>query len=117
MKKIYLNTKEVFKDSVHEHDWMFYRDALSLTTSNECKSFMEREVILTHWLLPQNGVNARTIYAYRPIGNTPELIPMDCNLNRDIHEGAMRHVAFTSRLAKNYPRKFSIATPKQGARD
>ena len=36
------------------------------------------------WLLPMNGLQDRTPYAGRPVGNSPEFMPLDNSLNRYI---------------------------------
>ena len=36
------------------------------------------------WLLPMNGLQDGTTYSGRPVGNSPEFMPLDNNRNRDI---------------------------------
>jgi hypothetical protein len=38
---------------------------------------------------------------------------LDETLNMDIHSSARYHVAITSHLAKNDPKKFTFSTPKE----
>lgn len=115
VKKIYASCEKVFDGTTHELDWRFYHDALSLMTADECRKFMAEEGIINRWILPENGLNAGTIYEGRPVGNCPEIMPLDCNLNKDCHEGAKRQILYTNQLDKDDPRKFSLKTPKQGA--
>ena len=74
-----------------------------------------QEGILDRWILPENGLNAGTIYEGRPVGNCTEIMPLDCNLNKDCHEGAKRHRLYSNRLDKDDPRKFGLRRPKQGS--
>ena len=60
-------------------------------TSTECRSFMKINGILQHWILPQNNLNSGMTYANRPIGKSPEMIPMDSSLNKDLHEAVKEH--------------------------
>ena len=52
----------------------------------------------------------------RPIGNSPELMPLDKSLNQDIHGSKRKHGAM-SPVAKDFenkdPRLFSMSTPKE----
>ena len=36
------------------------------------------------WLLPMNGLQNGTPYSGCPVGNSPEFVPLDNSLNRDI---------------------------------
>ena len=58
------------------------------------------------------GVNEGTRYDMHPVGNSPEFMPMDNSLNACLNRSHERHCAITSKLHKNDPRKFSLATPK-----
>ena len=113
VQKIYDNSKEIFKGTKYEHDWYFYHDALSLMTSNSCKKFMTERGIINHWILPQNGLNGNSKYSNRPIGNSPEMMPLDCSLNKDLHEGVGWLCALTSNLSSDDPKKFDKSTPKR----
>ena len=42
---------------------------------------MQNKGILKRWILPEIGLNTGTIYKNIPVGNYPEIMPMDCNLN------------------------------------
>ena len=113
VQSIYDNSKEVFRGTKHEDNWYFYHDALSLMTADECKEYMQRQGILKHWILPQFGINEGTVYNMRPVGNSPEMMPLDSNLNKDIHEAAHSHCVYTADLPDTDPRKFSLNTPKR----
>jgi len=119
---------EAFKGTVHEEDWLFYHDALVQMTDKKCQEWMETKGWLKRWLLPQHGCNDGTAYANRPVGDTPEVMPWDCHLNKDVDDFVAYHVAVTHHLPSTGfdddgnpdpngkepdPRKFSRATPKQ----
>ena len=53
-------------------------------------------------------------YAAAPVGNAPEIMPLDCSLNYVLHSSVSKHVVLAKHLAKNHPDKFSISTPKVG---
>ena len=67
----------------------------------------------SRWLVPQNGVNANTVYKGRPFGNSPEFMPLDNSLNNDIKSSLNRHCCVTSHLTRDDKRRFSNSTPKK----
>ena len=54
-------------------------------------------------------------YAKAPVGNSPELMPWDCSLNKDLMDALAWHCLLTSHLEEDDDWKFSITTPKRGA--
>jgi len=59
------------------------------------------------WIKPMEGLNSGAVYAGRPPGNGPELMPWDASLNQD--------VAFCSMLQlgdPSYDTRFTRYTPK-----
>ena len=110
---IYLHSENIFKGTKGEKSWMLHHDALSLTASEECKKYMQRRGILDRWILPELYLNDSIPYANRPVGNSPEIMPLDFFLNKDIHEGMRRHCIYTNRLGRNN-QKISLNTQKQG---
>ncbi len=104
----------------HEDDWVFYHDALSLMTAKETIEWMREKDYLKRWLLPVNLLSmddpALKNFWGRPIGNSPELMPWDCSLNKDIKDAVMRHVCYTSHLPEDDIRKFSMSTPSRGSK-
>jgi hypothetical protein len=60
-----------------------------------------------------NGLSAGTIYAQRPPGDSPELMPLDTVLFMDVHYRVNRHVMITDSLYEDDPNKFSLSTPKR----
>ena len=69
-------------------DFMFYHDALSIMTAKECREYMEEKGVLKHWILPELGLND-TFARFKgvPLGNSPELMPLDASLNKDVDDG------------------------------
>ena len=113
VRHIYESSKAFFADTIYAQNWYFYHDALSLMNSNVTKEWMEKESILSHWILPKNGLNQRTPFCNHPPGNSPELMPMDDSLNKDWADGLKRHQLFTMNLPEDDPKKFSSSTPKR----
>jgi hypothetical protein len=107
------------KGTYHEDDWFFYHDALSLMTAMQTIEWMREKDYLKRWLLPINQLsetnNDLKNFLHRPIGNSPEMIPWDCSLNKDIKDTIMRHVCYTCHLPKDDIRKFSLLTPCPGS--
>ena len=64
---------------------------------------METKGYLKRWVLPVNGLNAGTVYEGRPIGNTPELMPLDCSLFKDVDDAVARHIAVSCWVPKDHP--------------
>ena len=109
---------EMMHNTVHQDDWFFYHDALSLLTSKECRIYMKN----THfagikaydkWLLPTKDVNVGTRYHERCVGNSPEFMPLDNSLNYDLQVRHRYHCAVTVHLPTDDPRKHTLATPKR----
>ena len=117
---IYEQTRAKFVGTEYESNFFFYHDALSLMTAKECKKYMEEKGILEHWILPEHGLFSKehdpglTAYVGRPVGNSPELMPLDSCLNYDIWIAVLDCIQHTRKLEKDNPKKFSIATPKKG---
>ena len=105
VQQIYDNTKKVFAGTVYEDDFSFYHDALSLMTSQSCKEYMIKTGFIDHWILPQNNLNSQTKYENRPVGNSPVVMPMDSNLNKDLHEGVNWLCCITNCLDNTDPKK------------
>jgi hypothetical protein len=73
---------------------------------------MQEKGLLKHWILPELGLNKKTIYAERPPGNSPEMMPWDCSLNNDLVEAVMRHVSVCSFASRDEVQKFKLTSPK-----
>ena len=73
------------------------------------------------WIKPVLGCNdeidlddgtVSTNYSGRPVGNSPEFVPLDNSLNNDKHQAAKAQVSATRFLPKEDPKRFSFATPE-----
>ena len=71
-----------------------------------------RNNVAKKWLVPSLGCNKGTKYEGRPVGNSPEFMPLNNSLNQDIKLAHDFHCALTSCLEITDPRKFSNSTPK-----
>ena len=106
------------KGTVHESDWIFYHDALSILTSIGTREYIKSKeytgkTIFDKWFLPQNNLNAGTPYHGRPVGNSPEFMPLDNSLNYDLQVSHRHHCAVTAHLPEGDPRKHSLSTPRR----
>jgi hypothetical protein len=122
VEHMYITSKQLFNptDDPLKDDWFFYHDALSLMTAADTVSWMKSKGYYKHWVLPECGLSEddRTLKEFwgRPLGNSPEMMPLDCNLNKDVHDVVQAHCAATAHIADNGkdPRKFSLSTPQRG---
>ena len=73
--------------------------------------WMEKENMLKHWILPEQGLNDGTRYSKAPVGNAPELNALDSNCNRDIHCAILEHDCMTSYMQDTDNEKFSVNSP------
>jgi hypothetical protein len=95
-------------------NFLFYHDALSIMTARECRNYMQAKGVLKHWVLPEFGLNDDfPRFKGVPLGNSPELMPLDASLNKDVDDGVARHCGITGFLKDNDPRKFLRDTPKR----
>ena len=76
--------EKLIKGSVHEDDFLIVHYALVLVTAKETINYMRNNGYLHRRLLPFNGIQDGTPYTGRPVGNSPEFMPLDILLNRDI---------------------------------
>ena len=76
--------ENLMKGSIHEDDFFIVHDALVLMTEKETIEWMKENNYYHRWLFPMNGFQDRTHYAGRPVGNSPEFMPLENSLNRDI---------------------------------
>ena len=116
-------SEKLMKGSVHEDDFFIVHDALVLMTAKETIKWMKEKNCFHRWLLPMNGFQDGTPYAERPVGNSPEFMPLDDILNRDILHSLCYHCVLrrfvlagegTDEEERNM--RFSFSTPKEIAR-
>ena len=83
--------EKLIKGSVHEDDFYIVHDDLVLMTEKEIINRMKQNGYLPIWLLPLNGLQDGTPYSVRPVGNNPELMPLDNSLNHDTWHSLRMH--------------------------
>ena len=76
--------ENLMKGSVREDDSFIFHDTLVLMTAKDTIEWMKEKNCFHRWLLPMNGLQDGTPYDVRPVGNSPEFMPLDNSLNRDI---------------------------------
>ena len=76
--------ENLIKESVHEDYFFIIHDALVLMTAKETIKWMKEKNFYHCWLLPMNGFQDGTPYDGRPVGNSPEFMPLGNSLNIDI---------------------------------
>ena len=112
--------ENLMKGSVHEDDFFIVHDALVLMTTKETIEWMKEKNYYHRWLLPMNGFQDGTPYAGLPVGNSPEFMPLDNILNRDILYSFCFHCVLsrfvldgegTDEEERNM--RFSFSTPKE----
>ena len=76
---------------------------------------------LEQWILPSSDlydnllIQARNVYQGKPVGNSPEFMPLDCHLNQDLHLSHNYHATITQHLEDDNPMKFDGSTPKRSS--
>ena len=76
--------EKLMKGYIHEDNLFIAHDALVLMTAKETIKWMKENNYFHRWLLPTNGLQDMTPYTGCPLGNSPEFMPLDNILNRDI---------------------------------
>ena len=76
--------EKLMKGSVHEDNLFTVNDASVLIKAKENIKWMKENNYFNCWFLPMNGFQDGIPYAGRPVGNSPEFMPLDNSLNRDI---------------------------------
>ena len=103
---------QLFKDSPNLLNFHWWCNALSQMSNPAIKQWMRDHSMLHHWVLPEASCDAGAQYSAHLPGNTPKAMLLDCDLFKDLSDGAERHVLLTSNLADDDPKKFSFATLK-----
>ena len=92
-------------------------------TSKETINWMKEKGYLYRWLLPLNGLQDGTTYVVRPVGNSPEFMPLDNSLNRDILQSLRFHVVLSHSIIDGKENTdeesklcFSFSTPREISR-
>ena len=72
---------------------------------------MKQINIYHRWLL-SIGINSETFFFSIPVGNFPEMMPMDYLLNKDHDKTLVNHILYTYHLKNDNEEKLSLFTPK-----
>jgi len=113
IQHIHDETQNMMKNTVHENDWFFYHDALSLMTCAKTVEWMRQKGLYERWLTPMHFDKVFGRYANRPPGNSPELMPWDNSLNKDLKDALLFHSCLTHELDEDDDLKFSLSTPNR----
>jgi hypothetical protein len=105
------------------NDWWVYHDALAQMTDEKCREWMEERGWYCRWIVPLFGLNDKvygkskkgqwtfsTAYKCRPVGDTPELVDLDCHLNKDARDCTEFHSAITTDLPTGDALKFDLSS-------
>ena len=114
MDHIIVEGDRLFAGTGFEDSWVIGHDALSVWWEKESLKYLHdiKGFGPTRYLCAQGKTNRDNRY-YRGslVGNRPELMPLDSHLNADHEYGLMWHVAITSDLKIDDPKKFKMGTP------
>ena len=116
---MYEESKHFFHGTEFQDKWWFYHGALiNQMSDKKTRKFAKDKGWLDHWLLPVNGCCAGTIYFNRPVGNTPEVMPWDESLNRDVHCCVNRYESMSRWIKKDehpdlWHKRFTRTNQKQ----
>ena len=119
-------TAKCFENTAYAKNYYWSHDALSQMCDKRCTEWMKEKGFYERWIKPElkcNDVVTTTTesgekkhnhhYKNRPVGDQPELMPLDASLNWDIDCSLNMHVMMTAHLDNDDPLKFSKATPKE----
>jgi len=105
----------LFRDTPYKDTWIIGHDALSVWWEKQSMEYLHKKRFgPERYLCAQGKTNAdNRYYKGSLVGNRPELMPLDSNLNADHEYGLMWNVAITSDLDKDDPNKFKMGTPSE----
>ena len=119
-------TAKCFAGTPYAKNYYWSHDALKQMCDKRCTAWMKEKGYYDRWIKPElecNDVVTITTdsgeikhnhhYKNRPVGDQPELMPLDASLNWDIDCSLNMHVMMTWHLKQEDPLKFSKATPKE----
>ena len=121
------HTKAAYKGTPFEDTYVWAHDALTQMYDDECKAWMKEKGYWKRWITPVlecndvievfDPVKKKTVksksYSERPVGDQPELMPLDASLNWDIDTSLNMHVLLTAHLDRNHKDKFRKDTPME----
>ena len=111
--------EKLMKGSVYEDNFFIAHDDLALMTAKGEITWTKEKNYSHSWLLPMNGLQYGTPYAGRPVGNSPEFMPLDNTPNRDILHSFHFHCVLSRFVIdgegtdeEESNMRFSFSTPK-----
>lgn len=107
---MFAESKRLMNRTKFESNWYFYHDTLSLMKTKDATEWMRKEGILDKWILPLNELNKGTSFEGHPVGNSSELMPLDCSLFNDVNMYVNYHINITRKLSENDDKKFSMSS-------
>ena len=115
MDHIIAEGDKFFKDTKYEKNWVIGHDHLSQWWSAASLDYLHaRGFDNTRYLCAQGETNkGNRYYEGSLVGCRPELMPLDSHLNADHERGMLHHVALTSNLPIDDPKKFKMGTPAE----
>ena len=112
--------EKLAKRSVHEDNVLIVHDDLVLMTAKEMIPWMKYNKYVHCQLLNLNGLKYGTTYDGLPVGNSPEFMPLDNSLNRDILHSLRFHCVLRRFVIdgegtdeEEINMCFSLSTPKE----
>ena len=103
----------LFADTVHKDDWVLGHDALSQWWEKGAQNFLRLLGFADRQLRAEGDTNAgEARYEGGLVGDSPELMPLDNNLFSDLVNVIFYHVALTSGLENDDPKKFLFSLPR-----
>ena len=115
--------ENLMKGYVHEDDFFIVHDDPVLMIAKETIEWTKEKNCFHGWLLPMNGLQDGTPYAGRPVGNSPEFMPLDNSLNRHILHSLHFHCVLSrfvldgeGTYEEDSNMRFSFSTPNEIAR-
>ena len=88
-------------------------------TAKESVKYMKQKHYYEHWVKPECGLldshSSTDVQKWKdkPVGNNPKYMPLDNNLNNDLHASVLTHCIMTQNLDDNDKMKFDMSTPVQ----
>ena len=123
MRFMMKEAEKLMNGSINEDDFFIVQDALVLMIVKENIKWMKENNYFHRWLMPMNGLQDRTPYDGRPVGNSLEFMPLDNILNRDILHSLSLHCVLSRFLLdregtyeEDRNVRFSFSTTKEIAR-
>ena len=118
-----------YKDKYGVDDYWLYHDALIQMTDERCIAWMKEHGLYERFINPLHGLNdtvrgkgkrqdkktgswwtVSTAYSNRVTGDSPEIVALDCHLNKDARDCAEYHAAITEGLETGDDCKFDMST-------